>query len=144
MSLIQKALSQYGVTEVDGKVDNPQIIKYFDVLGYNGTKLHDETAWCSAFVNWVAKTENYTYSGKLNARSWLNVGESTAVPAQGDVVILWRDAPNSWKGHVGFFVKQTKRYVYILGGNQNNRVSIKAYPKNRILDYRKLFGHGES
>ena len=32
MSLIQKALSQYGVREVDGKVDNPQIVRYFDVL----------------------------------------------------------------------------------------------------------------
>ncbi|PTX60516.1 uncharacterized protein (TIGR02594 family) [Kordia periserrulae] len=143
MSLIQKALSQYGVTEVDGKADNPQIIRYFEILGFDGSKLHDETAWCSAFANWVAKTENYTYSGKLNARSWLNVGESTASPKQGDIVVLWRDSPSSWKGHVGFFVKQTKRYVYILGGNQNNRVSIKAYPKNRVLDYRKLEKDGK-
>lgn len=144
MSLIQKALSQYGVTEVDGKVDNPQIVTYFEVLGYNGTELHDETAWCSAFVNWVSKTENYIYSGKLNARSWLTIGESTALPVQGDVVVLWRESPDSWKGHVGFFVKQTKRYVYILGGNQNNKVSIKAYPKNRVLDYRKLSRYGEN
>lgn len=144
MSLIQKALSQYGVREVDGKVDNPQIVRYFDVLGYDGNKLHDETAWCSAFVNWVSKTENYSYSGKLNARSWLNVGESTALPEQGDVVVLWRESPSSWKGHVGFFVKQTKRYVYILGGNQNSRVSIKAYPKSRVLDYRKLSKHVEN
>jgi uncharacterized protein (TIGR02594 family) len=143
MSLIQKALSQYGVREVDGKTDNPQIVSYFEILGYEGNKLHDETAWCSAFVNWVSKTENYIYSGKLNARSWLTIGESTAVPVQGDIVILWRESPSSWKGHVGFFVKQTKRYVYILGGNQNNRVSIKAYPKNRVLDYRKLSKHGE-
>jgi uncharacterized protein (TIGR02594 family) len=144
MSLIQKALSQYGVREVDGKIDNPQIIKYFEVLGCDGNKLHDETAWCSAFVNWVSKTENYLHSGKLNARSWLNIGESTAVPAQGDIVVLWRESSSSWKGHVGFFVKQTKRYVYILGGNQNNKVCIKAYPKNRVLDYRKLFKHGEN
>lgn len=143
MSLIQKALSQYGVTEIKGTKNNPQILRYFEVLGFDGGKLQDETAWCSAFVNWVSKTENYTYSGKLNARSWLNIGESTANPSQGDVVVLWRESPSSWKGHVGFFVKQTKRYVYILGGNQNNRVSIKAYPKNRILDYRKLKKYGE-
>lgn len=143
MSLIEKALSQYGVKEVDGKTANPQIISYFETLGYEGNKLHDETAWCSAFVNWVSKTENYIYSGKLNARSWLTVGISTAKPKQGDIVVLWRESPSSWKGHVGFFIKQTERYVYILGGNQNNRVSIKAYPKNRVLDYRKLLKHGE-
>lgn len=144
MSLIQKALSQYGVREIAGKVANPQIIRYFETLGYDGSKLHDETAWCSAFVNWVAKTQNYPYSGKLNARSWLTIGESTAIPALGDLVILWRESPDSWKGHVGFFIKQTRRYVYVLGGNQNNSVCIKAYPKNRILDYKKLYKNGES
>lgn len=144
MSLIQKALSQYGVKEVTGKAANPQIIKYFETLGYDGAKLHDETAWCSAFVNWVAKTENYAYTGKLNARSWLTIGESTAIPTLGDIVILWRESPTSWKGHVGFFVKQTKRYVYILGGNQNNSVSIKAYPKSNVLDYKKLYKDGET
>ncbi|WP_430411013.1 TIGR02594 family protein [Kordia sp.] len=144
MSLIQQALSQYGVKEVSGKSNNPQIVRYFEIVGYDGNKLHDETAWCSAFVNWVTKTQNYPFSGKLNARSWLNIGESTAIPALGDLVILWRESPSSWKGHVGFFIKQTKRYVYVLGGNQNNSVCIKAYPKNRILDYKKLYKNGEN
>lgn len=144
MNLIQKALSQYGVKEIMGTKDNPQIIKYFEALGYNGSKLHDETAWCSAFVNWVAKSLNYSYSGKLNARSWLNIGVSTANPQPGDIAILWRESPSSWKGHVGFYIKETKRYVYILGGNQNNSVCIKAYPKSRVLDYKKLYKNGKN
>ncbi|WP_459211416.1 TIGR02594 family protein [Aquimarina rhabdastrellae] len=142
MNLIQKALTQYGVKETIGPKDNPQIVAYFDEIGFDGAKLHDETAWCSAFVNWVAKTTNYPYSGKLNARSWLSIGQSTDTPTLGDLVILWRESPRSWKGHVGFYIKETARYVYILGGNQNNSVCIKAYPKSRVLDYKKLLKNG--
>ncbi|NAS30944.1 TIGR02594 family protein [Flavobacteriaceae bacterium R38] len=142
MDKIQLALSQFGVTEVPGIVDNPQIVAYFHELGFDGSKLKDETAWCSAFANWIAKKSGYEYTGKLNARSWLSVGESTDQPQLGDVVILWRESPESWKGHVGFYIKETQRYVYILGGNQNNKVNIRAYPKNRVLDYKKLKKHG--
>lgn len=144
MNIITKALSQYGISERLGHEDHPQIIAYFDILGYNGAQLHDETAWCSAFANWVAKTTGHEYSGKLTARSWLNVGISTATPQPGDVVVLWRESPESWKGHVGFFVKATKRYVYILGGNQKNSVCISAYPKTRVLDYKTLRRHGKN
>ncbi|KAB1160353.1 TIGR02594 family protein [Tenacibaculum aiptasiae] len=138
MSIISVALSQYGVKEVKGSKDHPQIINYFTSMGFDGAKLKDETAWCSAFANWVAKIAGYERSNRLTARSWLTVGTSTSAPKTGDVVVLWREDPRSWKGHVGFFIKETKRYVYILGGNQGNSVSIKAYPKNKILDYRKL------
>lgn len=138
MNIINKALSEYGVKEIVGAKDNQRIIKYFTDIGFNGQKLKDETAWCSAFVNWVAKTCGYEYSGKLTARSWLAVGQSVKQPKVGHVVVLWREDPNSWKGHVGFFIKETKKLVYVLGGNQRNMVCIKAYPKSRVLDYKKL------
>lgn len=142
MSVIKTALSQYGVKETVGSKDHPQIINYFTSLGFDGSKFHDETAWCSAYANWVAKTAGYESSGKLTARSWLSVGESTSNPELGDVVVFWRESPKSWKGHVGFYIKETKRYVYVLGGNQSNKVCIKAYPKSRVLDYKKLRKHG--
>lgn len=142
MKIIQTALSQYGVKEIVGRESNPQILKYFKGSGLDPTKMNDETAWCSAFANWVAKEAGYEQSGKLNARSWLTVGESTDTPEPGDVVVLWRESPESWKGHVGFFIRETKRYVYMIGGNQKNQVNIKAFPKTRILDYRKLQSHG--
>lgn len=39
-------------------------------------------------------------------------------------------------GHVGFYVRETDKYVYILGGNQGNKVSIAGYDKGRIIAYR--------
>lgn len=137
-NLLDKAFSQYGIKEITGKEDNPEVLKYFDEIGYDGSKLKDDTAWCSAFANWVAKTSGYEHTGALNARSWLKIGKEVTEPERGDVVILWREKPNSWKGHVGFFIRQTKNWIYILGGNQSNQVKITAYPKNRLLGYRRL------
>jgi len=142
MKILEKALSQYGVKEVMGIKNNPQILKYFKSMGLDSQKMNDETAWCSAFANWVAKESGFEYSGQLTARSWLKIGESTPNPVQGDIVVLWRESPESWKGHVGFYVRETKRYVYIIGGNQKDQVNIKAYPKTRILDFRKLKTNG--
>lgn len=61
-------------------------------------------------------------------------------PEPGDVVIFWREDPQSWKGHVGFFFgySQDGHRVYCLGGNQGNQVSVSAYPTNTVLGFRRL------
>jgi uncharacterized protein (TIGR02594 family) len=129
------AQSEYGIKEIPGGKDNPEILKYFDEMGFDSKLLHDETAWCSAFVNYCCKIAEKDFSGKLNARSWLEIGEEVKTPEQGDIVILWRESPDSWKGHVGFYVTDRKGWTFILGGNQGNAVKIQAYPTARILKY---------
>lgn len=136
--VIEIALSQFGIKEIVGSQDNPEVLKYFDEIGFNGTALKDETSWCSAFANWVTQHACLPSSGKLTARSWLNVGIRVAVPEIGDVVVFWRENKNSWKGHVGFFIRETPSWIYVLGGNQNNQVKISAYPKSRLLSYQRL------
>lgn len=131
------ALGEFGVSEKVGKEHDERVLQYFHDIGHKWV-LTDETAWCSAFVNWCAKMAGYQHSGKLNARSWLEVGLRAEKPQLGDVVVLWRVARNDWRGHVGFYIRETKTHIYILGGNQGNKVSISAYPKNRLLDYRRL------
>ncbi|MBS9775009.1 MAG: TIGR02594 family protein [Tenacibaculum sp.] len=138
MKHIDLALSQVGIKEITGKTDNPEVLKYFNELGYDGTKLHDETSWCSAFANWVCKRAGLPYTGKLTARSWLNVGERVYTPKMGDIAVFWRESPESWKGHVAFFIRETPNWVYVLGGNQSDQVKISAYPKFRLLEYRRL------
>ena len=34
MNLIKTALSQYGVKEIEGRQNHPQIIKYFNVISF--------------------------------------------------------------------------------------------------------------
>lgn len=135
--LLDTAIKEYGVREIPGDKSNPEINKYFDLIGH--TWADDELAWCSAYVNWVCKSQGFEYSGKLNARSWLDIeGHVTSTQVKpGDIVIFWREDIMSWKGHVGFFIKKNKTGVYTLGGNQNNEVNIKPYPEYRILGYRR-------
>jgi len=137
--LINIALSQYGVTETIGSEHNHVVLNYFKEIGHSWVTT-DETAWCSSFINWVAFKANVERSNKLTARSWLNVGTDIKQPKLNDLVIFWRHKKSSWKGHVGFFIAYTedKKYIYVLGGNQNNQVNIKKYPAYRLLGFRRL------
>ena len=138
-NIINIALSQYGVTEIIGGNHNPIILNYFKEIGHQWV-VTDETAWCSAFMNWVALKANKERSGKLTARSWLTVGVKTSEPKIGDVVVFWRGSKNSWKGHVGLFVSfsEDKKEIFCLSGNQNNQVNIQKYPSYRLLEFRQL------
>lgn len=136
--ILNRALSQFGIKEIVGKKDNPEVLKYFDEVGFDGKSLKDETAWCSAFMNWVAKTTGHEHTEMLNARSWLNVGEKIKAPQLGDVIILWRESPSSWKGHVGIYIREDESMYWVLGGNQRNMVGIHGYSKQRLLGFRRL------
>lgn len=127
-----------GEKEIAGSRDNPEIVGWLREIA--PWVEHDETAWCSAFVNSMASLSGYEHTDKLNARSWLDAGVHVELEnaRPGDVVIFWRSSPSSWKGHVGFFVSHEGSYINTLGGNQANRVSIANYPENRLLGVRRL------
>ena len=136
--LLKIALSQYGVKEIAGSEHNPTIVEYSKHIGYGGI-IDDETAWCSIFMNWIAKQANLDRSKKLNARSWLDVGENITYPVMGDVVIFWRGSKNGWKGHVALFINYSENgNINCLGGNQSNQVCIREYKSNQVLGFRRL------
>ncbi|MBW6533496.1 MAG: TIGR02594 family protein [Mariniphaga sp.] len=137
--LLKIAFNELGTEEIEGDQHNPQILKYASDTGIKGVT-SDEIPWCSTFVNWVAWKAGLQHSGKPNARSWLNVGTRVTTPEPGDIVVFWRESPESWKGHVGFFlgVSTDKKRVYCLGGNQGNRVSVSAYRLNTVLAFQRL------
>lgn len=137
--LLKIAFNELGTEEIVGSDNNPEVLKYAKDTGIKGIT-NDEIAWCSTFVNWVAWKAGLQYSKKANARSWLNVGIKTNSPEPGDIVIFWRESPQSWKGHVGIFlgVSVDKKRVYCLGGNQGNRVSVSAYRMNTVLSFQRL------
>lgn len=101
------------------------------------------TAWCAAFVNGVLGSQGIEGTGKLNAKSFLHIGESVKyAPQQGDIVVFDRGKPGSWQGHVGFYMgeesRRGKRYIKVLGGNQGNKVSIANYNASRLIDIRRV------
>jgi len=137
--LLKIAFGELGTEEIVGEENNPEVLKYAKETGISGVTT-DEIAWCSTFVNWVAWKAGLQISGKANARSWLSVGTKVTVPEPGDIVVFWRESPQSWKGHVGIFmgISFDKKRVYCLGGNQGNRVSLSAYRTLNVLSYQRL------
>lgn len=104
------------------------------------------TAWCAGFVNGVLGSQGIQGTGKLNAKSFLHIGESVKEsPQKGDIVVFDRGKPGSWQGHVGFYMgeyqKKGKRYIEVLGGNQGKgagKVSIDDYNAARLIDVRRV------
>lgn len=145
-----KLMEFYGLKEIPGEKNNPQILQFFADIGHKWVQ-SDETDWCSALMNWIAMQCNCQRSGKLDARSWMNVGEETKYPELGDIVCFWTGSlTKSWHGHVGGFVRKDGNYVYTAGGNQSsiiggktyNMICTKPYPIESkymgLLGYRRL------
>lgn len=134
------AKTYLGTKEIPGKKDNPIILRWLKTFAAWVTS--ETTAWCSAFVNAMAKETGFERTGKLNARSWLNVGEKIDLKnaRRGDVVILTHGNPKGWEGHVAFFDFHDKKtgQLYLLGGNQKDAVNITTYPVTRLIGIRRL------
>jgi len=104
------------------------------------------TEWCAAFVNAVLEEtgieSNKGHAYPLTARAFLDWGKKVSKEEiePGDIVVFPR-GNNSWQGHVGFYLKTLKinglDYYMILGGNQNNKVSIVPYRASRALGIRR-------
>ena len=138
VAMFFKAMEFYGLKEIPGEKDNPIILDWFKDIGF-GYIRNDETAWCGAFINWVALKCGCERSFKLDARSWLKIGKEVINPELGHLVIFWRESRNSWKGHIGLYVgKDENGNIFCLGGNQDNMLNIKLYNKEQLLGYREL------
>lgn len=115
----------------------------------------DETAWCSAFVNYCNHLLRQPRSKSLAARSWLQIGEEIPLgfaQVGFDVVILQRGAgkqpgPEVIKapGHVGYYAGKTPdgKSVLLLGGNQANAVNVAAFAIGKILGVRRCYASAE-
>ena len=130
------AMQLKGTKEFAGTANNPVILKWAKELGIPYTS--DSTAWCSLYVNYICMKAGLPYTKKLNARSWLDVGKKVTVPRAGDVCIFWRNHKDSWEGHVGFYMVGNDKQIAVLGGNQDNEVSIKFYDASKLLGFRRL------
>jgi len=131
------ALSQLGQAEYDDNSsipENPNIADYLKSVNIKGD---DEIPWCSAFVNWSLHISALVGTQSGLARSFLTFSTELIEPELGCICVFSRGS-NPNQGHVGFYLDDNKNYVYLLGGNQGNRVSIKMYGKSSLLSYRKV------
>ena len=57
--LLDIVASQYGIREIPGPENNPEIMKYFHETGREWVD-SETTAWCDAFVDWCIYTPQMT------------------------------------------------------------------------------------
>lgn len=139
MVLADYLLPYIGVKEIPGVKENPIIINWIKNIVKSFKGKEEEISWCSIVLMNILKPNYNITNANISARSWLNVGEKIKTPIENDcIVVLWREKRTSWKGHVGIYVKHDANYVYILGGNQGDKVCIQRYPLYRVLNYIKL------
>lgn len=131
------AQSKLGLKEIKGAEHNPEIIEMFAAVGHDKIQ-DDETAWCAAFVGWCLKSAGLPYFYQPLPLAYRDCGTETKTPKRGDIVVLWRGSRSSWMGHVGFLHSMDEKYIYILGGNQNNEVSVMRFERNRLLSFRSV------
>ena len=124
-----------GVREIAGEMSNPVILAMLRLD--NDWPKDDSTPWCSAFVSYIAWLLRLPRSKSLAARSWLEVGTAVDTPEVGNDVVIFSRGTGS--GHVGFYAGRSGLDdIFVLGGNQSDRVSVAAHPLGRLLGIRRL------
>jgi uncharacterized protein (TIGR02594 family) len=116
------------VRETPGAGDTPRVLEYIATCSKNllGARLrrfmHDSTAWCSAFVNWVLLECGIPGTGSALAKSWEKYG--IACERKVGAIAIYKRGKLPWQRHVGFVVDiRIDSQDLVLGGNQRNRVS---------------------
>jgi uncharacterized protein (TIGR02594 family) len=122
--------------EIAGADDNPLIVSCWDYVDEAPAVHDDETSWCSAYMNRVVRLAGYQGTRKGNARSWLTWGAALPTYRVGGIAILWRESPQSWKGHVSILIGWTAASLLLLGGNQSDRITVGAFPRSQLLSLR--------
>lgn len=128
-SWMKIARGEMGVREIRKKGQhNARIVAYLNTTTNISQKYRDrdETAWCSAFVNWCLQQSGISGTNHALATSWKKWGYALTEPRPGAVTVIHRKgassdaATGSGSGnHVAFFVEAPKRTrLTLLGGNQ--------------------------
>jgi uncharacterized protein (TIGR02594 family) len=129
------AYKEIGQKEIPGPQNNPRILEYWRSIT-NDSSITEDMPWTSAFIEWSLNQVGIKGPKSGLARSWASWGRPLSEPAIGCIVVFWRDSPTGMLGHVGFYVGEDADNVIVVGGNQNNSVSLAKFPKSRVLAYR--------
>lgn len=129
---MRHAIEELGTRELPGDEANPLILRY--AAGITDDYQDDDIPWSGLFVAWVLRSAGYEIpSAPLASRSWTNWGEAVEIPRPGALLVFWRQSRDGYQGHVGFMVGEDVEHYHVLGGNQENTVSIATVSKDRLL-----------
>jgi uncharacterized protein (TIGR02594 family) len=125
------ALAELGQLEVPGAGSNPRILDYLATTTI-GDAGGDTTPWCAAFTGWCLERGGQPSTRSAAALSYATYGDRLTIPVLGCIAVLSREGG----GHVGFYLDSHHNSVYLVSGNQGDRVSVASFFPDRILSYR--------
>jgi len=130
VKVIEIASKLIGTREIVGNKHNPIILNWAKELGLDKVYTNDEIPWCGLFIAYVVFKAGFTpVNNPLWARNWSTFGNKQTTAMLGDVLVFSRDKG----GHVGLYVGEDDVCYHVLGGNQNNQVSITRIKKDRCI-----------
>ena len=137
--ILTTAVQLYGTAEQPGPNNNPSILEWAKAVGLDKQYKADSIAWCGLFMAYAALQAGFDppQINPLGARNWLGFGVPQDVAMLGDVLVFWRERETGFKGHVGIYVGESRDRYYVLGGNQQDMVSIAPVAKARLLGARR-------
>lgn len=129
---LAEAQRHIGVREIPGPTHAAQILAWWRAIRRGGIKT-DEVPWCAAFVGGCLEAVGLVSTRFESAMSYLDWGIKLDTAELGAVAVLQRDGG----GHVGFIVgRDLAGNIMLLGGNQGDEVSIRAFSTRRVVGYR--------
>lgn len=125
-----EARKHIGLREVAGSKHNSKILQW--LVNLKAWWKDDETPWCGVFVANCLKVTNRPIAKHwYRAKDWSTYGVGVGARL-GAIIVFTRTGG----GHVGFLVGQSPGYFHVLGGNQDNSVSIAKLLKTRAIAIR--------
>lgn len=124
---VRAGRSKIGEREIPGPKHNPWIIGFWQKLGATWLTTDDATGpWCGGFMAWCLSEANLPYPNNYPAAASFGTWGTPCKAQVGAILVKARKGGN----HVGIIVGITAdgQFYKVLGGNQNNMVSIIDIP----------------
>lgn len=136
--LLVEMLKLYGTIETPGTKNTPLILTWAEAIGLGNVYKADAIAWCGLTVAYAAAQAGWDFAPKGNAlwaRNWASWGNPVTLGKAmlGDVLVFARGKG----GHVAVYVGEDATHYHILGGNQDDAVSIKRRAKAQLIAARR-------
>lgn len=138
-SQLYAAAQRYlGIAEVDGPASHPLIAQWIAQAATWLDRDDSKTAWCGCFRGALGyQTATGVPKDHYRAAAWLRWGRAIEPSRceQGDTIILDRKGGH----HVALLDRFSPdlRTVWLLGGNQSNKVSIARFDARLIIGLRR-------
>lgn len=137
----RRAQSLIGQAEIKGARHNNLIVGFWLLLSLPFRD--DETPWCAGFVGACLEHVGIrsTRSGRARSYATYGLGLGSTDFRRGAIVVFERGPAH---GHVGFLdsVSPDRKTLYVLGGNQGDRVCVAPIAAKRLIAMRAVPGVG--